>query len=284
MSSLYSYFKSRRFVDVFDRKGGENANTRADVVAWMLSLEYKCVRIESVCNDIGNTARENGYWFESIDDWRTIPPCTPPFRNMWLEGVIEGTRCCSGIFRMRDDEDPEAGFRVFLFSGIWAANHGLMMPWHVLECSVSTSGKVRDVFQHVAFREGNDSDKSARILADRSAAFLFTSMHALARMNCANVSVRPTSENKPKQSTKKQPYKGIVWHDIVIDSVPTTPKGGHRDCVEVRSHWVRGHYADYTRGKGLFGNPKLRAVFWIPEHERGNEEVGKVISSYTVKS
>ena len=43
--------------------------------------------------------------------------------------------------------------------------------------------------------------------------------------------------------------------------------------------WVRGHYADYRNGAGLFGNPKLRCVFWIPEHQRGNAELGDVIDA-----
>jgi hypothetical protein len=57
--------------------------------------------------------------------------------------------------------------------------------------------------------------------------------------------------------------------------------GGHR---EVRFHWVRGHYADYSKGAGLFGNPKLRAVFWIPEHRAGNGELGTVVASYKVEA
>jgi hypothetical protein len=51
----------------------------------------------------------------------------------------------------------------------------------------------------------------------------------------------------------------------------------------VRFHSVRGHYADYTKGTGLFGNPDLRQVFWIPEHRAGNEELGTVAASYKVE-
>jgi hypothetical protein len=35
-------------------------------------------------------------------------------------------------------------------------------------------------------------------------------------------------------------------------------------------------------GAGLFGNPKLRCVFWIPEHQRGNAELGDVIPEYSL--
>jgi hypothetical protein len=57
-----------------------------------------------------------------------------------------------------------------------------------------------------------------------------------------------------------------VWHEIRITSVPQLRKhlaAPDRDGEkrEMRFHWVRGHYADYTKGAGLFGKSKLRAVF-----------------------
>jgi hypothetical protein len=50
----------------------------------------------------------------------------------------------------------------------------------------------------------------------------------------------------------------------------------------MRRFWVRGHYADYRDGAGLFGNSKLRCVLWIPEHQRGNSELGDVIPEYSL--
>lgn len=47
-------------------------------------------------------------------------------------------------------------------------------------------------------------------------------------------------------------------------------------------HLVRGHFADYRDGKGLFG--KYKDVFWIPDHVRGNAENGIVIKDYEVEA
>jgi len=51
----------------------------------------------------------------------------------------------------------------------------------------------------------------------------------------------------------------------------------------LRFHNIRGHYADYRKGNGLFGNPKLKKLFWVPEHTAGDPELGTVVSSYKVK-
>jgi hypothetical protein len=57
-----------------------------------------------------------------------------------------------------------------------------------------------------------------------------------------------------------------------------SPDGEKR---ELRFHKVRGHYADYTNGKGLFG--RLKVCIWIVEHTAGNPELGTVVSSYRVE-
>ena len=54
-----------------------------------------------------------------------------------------------------------------------------------------------------------------------------------------------------------------------------------QDMAIPMDHWVRGHYADYTNGKGLFGRLKVR--IWIVEHTAGNPELGTVVSSYRVE-
>lgn len=50
---------------------------------------------------------------------------------------------------------------------------------------------------------------------------------------------------------------------------------------ELRFHRVRGHYADYTNGSGLFGRYKVR--IWVEEHGRGEAELGTVVSNFTVQ-
>jgi hypothetical protein len=124
--------------------------------------------------------------------------------------------------------------------------------------------------------------------APPEAGFTEIALHAFARLNCANVSLEPTQQHplRPHKNDPKRP--SIAWHEITVTAPPMTRQSGPTrtddDPIWIRSHWVRGHYADYTRGKGLFGNPKLRKMYWFPEHKRGSPEVGAVESSYAIEA
>lgn len=118
-------------------------------------------------------------------------------------------------------------------------------------------------------------------------AILLWAMHTFARMNCHNVKVLPMKAGAPSaKQLKKHGPPATVWHEIVVTSLPELrrargecpPDGEKR---ELRFHRVRGHYADYTKGKGLFGKLKIR--IYVDEHEAGNAELGRVASGYRVK-
>lgn len=49
-----------------------------------------------------------------------------------------------------------------------------------------------------------------------------------------------------------------------------------------REHLVRGHFRYYHPDKPLFGRPGLAGMVWIPEHERGEDTIGKIRKDYLV--
>ena len=62
-----------------------------------------------------------------------------------------------------------------------------------------------------------------------------------------------------------------------------------REEGKVESHGLkhalsvcRGHFANYTEGKGLFG--KYHGQFWIPQHVRGSANQGVVTKDYAVNA
>jgi hypothetical protein len=138
----------------------------------------------------------------------------------------------------------------------------------------------------------NDCSPSADILAARRNSTAVSRLHTcfllsvFGRLNCHNVRLEPINITKPrKHRMRSQPT--TIWHEIRVSSVPgvaSSVRTGHNDAnhTDLRFHWVRGHYADYSRGNGMFGNPDLKKVFWIPEHPRGAIDNGEVISSYVV--
>ena len=93
-------------------------------------------------------------------------------------------------------------------------------------------------------------------------------------------------EGAVRHHHRTQPPSSI-WHEIQVTDAPKVRRmapglPADEEGHSVRFHWARGHYSDYSRGKGLFGNEKLRKLFWIPEHAAGDEELGTVATTYNV--
>jgi hypothetical protein len=57
---------------------------------------------------------------------------------------------------------------------------------------------------------------------------------------------------------------------------------GADDAQRKRLHIVRGHFADYSEGGGLFG--KLHGRYYIAPHVRGSAERGTVTKDYNVRA
>lgn len=99
-------------------------------------------------------------------------------------------------------------------------------------------------------------------------------------LNCKNVSVDITK--KGHKFNKKKGSK--VTHNIVHikpmqarkNYIGKTNHTGDKRAYHIR----RGHFADYTKGKGLFG--KLKGVFWFDDIIVGNIKNGQVNKSYIV--
>ena len=47
-----------------------------------------------------------------------------------------------------------------------------------------------------------------------------------------------------------------------------------------REHQVRGHFRYYTDERPLFG--RYSGMIWVPDHERGNDDVGHIRKDYEV--
>ena len=99
-------------------------------------------------------------------------------------------------------------------------------------------------------------------------------------LNCKNVSVEV--KKKGEKCYRKKGEK--VYHNIVhIKPLKSNKKyiGEEHHTMDKRAfHIRRGHFADYTKGKGLFG--KLNGVFWFDDTLVGNVKNGIVNKEYTV--
>lgn len=249
------------------------------------------VNATSVAEDIGEGVVEQ--------DPKRIPCPKPPFTHMWLEvNYLEkrqGVLVRRTEIRSQDELEfmlrsilpqvsPEqaasmrAGIASFVETLVWCEWQGYAHYFGMFAYWLNAAGDYMDgIFS--AFPEWNDEIENTLYVA---AAWL---LHAFARLNCHNVKLVPASGGpKIKPGSKRPPFS--VWHEISVTAVPELRReqkdaGPDGEKRELRFHKVRGHYADYTKGKGLFGRLKVR--IWFPEHTAGNPELGTVIGSYKVK-
>ena len=113
-------------------------------------------------------------------------------------------------------------------------------------------------------------------LGEQSCSFLYVAMLAMSLVNCRNVSTRTV--RSPEKLIAKHARNGVALtaaHHVIeiqpmIRSVQavTAESGYSRRAAAV----VRGHFKDYSEGKGLFGQHK--GMFWW--HQRSGGIAAKV--------
>jgi len=108
---------------------------------------------------------------------------------------------------------------------------------------------------------------------------------ALSFMHCKNVILRevPYSPKlqKARERRGKRPfitYRVIEVHPI--RKILESEGGAHKTGLKKALHICRGHFKDYTEGRGLFG--KIHDIFWWDAHIRGNKKQGMSLKDYDV--
>lgn len=55
---------------------------------------------------------------------------------------------------------------------------------------------------------------------------------------------------------------------------------GQPSAAQTREHLVRGHFKRFTEERPMFG--RYVGMVWVPEHERGNSDIGRIRKDYRV--
>lgn len=102
-------------------------------------------------------------------------------------------------------------------------------------------------------------------------------------MSCHNVELVEVHPSTRRPDRQKDPTR-IVYRELKINPPPsrfTRAKSADDEHGKgVAFHVRRGHFADYTKGVGLFGKHKVR--FWVPSTTVGDVDYGTVLKSYVV--
>jgi hypothetical protein len=319
MASLRSILEDGRFYLECQEPGYIDSmqELMAVITYRLVHPETILVNAQGVWDDLVPAGGASQEHFERAMQFHSIPRPKPSFHTMWLETLLEGlhshqqqrlgaliSRREIGVdgnldqilttpsgqkleeFNVREAIEQD-GPSTLVHASVWhdfegsAVCNGQLLYW--LDESGNFQRSVRWVYRPTQF---SDQEYQYR----RALAHLHESwiLNTFARLNCANVSLKPRANQKTHHhhERRRNGRAQTIWHEIIVDSIPHTrpvPAAPSGEVREIRLHWVRGHYADYTKGKGLFGNAKLRAVFWIPEHRAGSAEAGEVKATYSVK-
>jgi hypothetical protein len=278
-----------------------------DVGTFLKSHHTILVNAQNVWTDIGEIPDAEAVCL--IDSQFALIPCPkPPYCAMWLESIQHGARV--GAFVLRQELDDSG--RHLLRSQMEQAN-----PIHREDLLRRfDQSPPRSVANGHAFFEFNASllymgrfawwmnDQGSLtcsyLLPSKVTSYQYAdqclqsqlawTLMTMARLNCHNVELRPakdTTWHKHQNKVPKAPFS--VWHEIVVKEGPEiravrdaqvqNPADAEKHAV--RLHKVRGHFADYRNGSGLFG--KYKVLVWVEEHHSGQPEAGTVVASYRVE-
>ena len=231
-----------------------------------------------------NSVSDEAYGDRSKLIWGEIPCITPQYSEMWFEFHKWNNKF--GVLAYR--QDAPLGFHInfLVFSELWgeaAIAAGIFI-------SADSKGRyVSGAHMMLGHLGGLSEDEmtgpyGSLLVAANSAVFI--ACHAICRLHCKGVKLSQRPEGKIRKRFTNKPAPACVWHTIDHTNAAQikhqfTGLNVFRDELKMREFRVRGHYADY-RETGLFGRESMRGLYWIPDHRRGNPDLGTVIPEYRV--
>jgi hypothetical protein len=115
-------------------------------------------------------------------------------------------------------------------------------------------------------------------------ALLYPLWLAISFLHCKNVTTGKVDPCHP-QGKKKASMQCQRVHYHMLDIHPMREvlrREGNQDTTGLKQalHICRGHFRDYSQGRGLFG--KHKGLYWFDQHLRGSSEYGVVVKDYTI--
>jgi len=224
-----------------------------------------------------------------------LPCVKPPFSVFWIESknpgldevdVGEITSFGTLICPYATTSQGIVKNRYCAYTILESGTEITQMPFYWI-FDIDDDGKL------LALQIGADRSNSEEIIAEmqkekRTIITLFwPALLAISFMHCKNVTV---TEHNPPEKVQKKRQKGnkpplTKYYTLDIESMKKVLKSeGHSDEVGLQRalHVCRGHFKDYSNGKGLFG--KYKGLYWWDSNIRGIAEAGEIVKDYNVKS
>jgi hypothetical protein len=249
------------------------------------------------------------YWYSSklIGKPEDFPNIAPPFPNFFMEwsnvrhstgpkSIVKKAGVCFwamevGDPRMSEDYKPLSPYFRWLVGS-----------QALIQLLTGEFKKVPFVWEHLIDHNGQILSKDGKIFtvvaptvktidveqwADFHQIAILPCFLALSFMHCKNVrciEVKP-SEKLNKATMRRGNPPHIKYYTLEIDPMKKVLREeGQIETLGLKRalHITRGHFANYTEGKGLFG--KYHGQFWIPQHVKGSASHGIIEKDYSIKA
>lgn len=158
--------------------------------------------------------------------------------------------------------------------------------------AVGDMGAAIESFSRVAHV---DSEQGGRVLYEAFSPLMNAQLLAISFLHCRNVTMHerthaPAESKARAEAIQARAAQGerpfFRYHVLNIEPVrKVLADAGARpggEGVKRALHIARGHFADYSNGRGLFG--KYHGIVWRPDHVRGALGAGVQGKGYNVKA
>lgn len=270
---------------------------------------------EAVVLRIDNVAR---YYFEvnSQENWSLetdFPNIAPPFEAFWMEykspGIInsEGkikpvapalkTGRFGALFTVKEipeieakeaDTDAHWAMTALCFVDLPGIHRGLrLLPFYSM-LGVTKEGQLATIqgrpFTNIMFESERIPEFEQQGItpedAKRGQTFLYPMLLALSFLHCKNVEIVSGGKIRVKSAQKAAPKVKVYTLQIEPIKKILDAAGARNTGIKQALHICRGHFKDFSKGKGLFG--KYKGLYWWDAQVRGSAELGFIAKDYQV--
>ncbi len=245
-------------------------------------------------------------WQQLKFDPTEIPNVRPPFHTMWLEFTnpfseklklrvkkLDDSYVLPGgsglddnkygmLFDVWKESSDEIRVGTFIFredvSGEIFFSGGL--SWFC-----DASGKPIEQFDFISKFYLHDDPKMQQETITAVYMLLYVPQLAISFMHCKNIIIHSEEPSAKLQKARERRGKLPLFTFKTLEIKPITKllkEEGESETkgLQYALHICRGHFKDFSQGKGLFG--KNKGLFWWDSQVRGSRQIGAVIKDYKV--
>lgn len=274
---------------------------------------------QAVVIKVDNVAR---YLFEvsSQEEWALeddFPNLAPPFEVIWMEykspdkinsngsinpvpyaarsasiGALLVSEKVPDEVKEKVETDAFWKMNIIQFSEVPALGRGIrIMPFHNV-IGITYEGRLARLegkpFNMTTFDRSRIEEFEKHGItpdhATRSLTGMYPMLLSLSFLHCKNVDLIKSGTIKKQREKRQDREPKVKVYTLQIEPVRRIldDAGARKTGIKQALHICRGHFKDFSKGKGLFG--KYQGMYWWEAQVRGNAELGFIAKDYQVNS